>query len=211
MGLTALLTRDPVAFAMLAGLLLYSVIAHEVAHGWVAKRFGDDTADEAGRLTANPLPHIDPIGLLMLFVAGFGWARPVPVNYFLLRSSRVAIVCVALAGVAVNVLIAFLAAFLLQFDAVRALKPLATALAVAVRINVALAAFNLIPIPPLDGSRVVGEFLPPQARASYFRIERFGFFILIALLYTRLLDPVIDFMRGAVIALVALLLRGATF
>lgn len=207
MGLLSLLTRDPLAFALLAGLLLYSVIAHEVAHGWVAKLFGDTTAEDQGRLTARPGPHIDPIGLLMLFLAGFGWARPVPVNYASLRHSRVALISVALAGVTVNVLIACLAAALLQVPGVGNLRPLALALAVAVKINVALAAFNLIPIPPLDGSRVVAEFLPPVARARFFQFERYGFFVLILLLYTGVLDPVINFMQGLVLALVGLVLR----
>lgn len=207
MGLTALLTRDPAAFALLAGLLLYSVIAHEVAHGWVAKLFGDTTAEDAGRLTANPVPHIDPVGLLMLFLAGFGWAKPVPVNYFLLRRSRAAVISVSLAGVAVNILIALLAALALQSNAVAAVKPLATALVFAVKINIALAAFNLIPIPPLDGSRVVGEFLSGQARARYFQFERYGFVVLILLLYTRVLDPVINVMQGAILGFIALVLN----
>src|SRR5687768_15514766 len=106
MGLLDLLKSDPALFVALAVLLLYSIIAHEVAHGWTAGLFGDDTARRFGRLTLNPVPHIDPIGLLMLFVVGFGWAKPVPVNYGNLRGSRVAIATVALAGPLTNIVIA---------------------------------------------------------------------------------------------------------
>jgi Zn-dependent protease len=205
-GLSALATREPVLFLVILVLLIYSVIAHEVAHGWVAGLFGDDTARRHGRLTANPLSHIDPVGTLMLLVAGFGWARPVPVNYAVLRHSRWGLIAVALAGITANILIAAVAVALLQSGAVRAQHFAAVPLAVAAKVNIALAAFNLIPIPPLDGSRVLGELLPPGARASYLRVERYGFFILIALLMTRLLDPVIDAMQTAVTAVIALLL-----
>ena len=98
MGLTQLLFNNPLLFLALAVLLLYSIIAHEVAHGAVALLFGDTTAKRYGRLTLNPLPHLDLVGTLMLFFAGFGWAKPVPVNYSALRKSRFAIISVALAG-----------------------------------------------------------------------------------------------------------------
>jgi Zn-dependent protease len=206
MGLISLLTKDPMAFLILAVLLLYSIIAHEVAHGWVAKLFGDTTAEDEGRLTANPMPHIDPIGLLMLFVAGFGWAKPVPVSYGYLRRTRGGLIAVSLAGVAANFVIAFGAALLLQFSLVRSFPALSVALVVAVKINVILAAFNLIPIPPLDGSKVLAEFLPIEARVKFFQFERYGFFVLILLLFTGLLNPVIGFMQGAVYGLLGLIL-----
>lgn len=102
MGLISLLFSNPRLFIVLAVLLLYSVIAHEVAHGWVAHLFGDDTALRYGRLTLNPASHLDPIGTLMLFLVGFGWARPVPVDYYRLRDFRLGLIFVSLAGCKTN-------------------------------------------------------------------------------------------------------------
>ena len=183
-------------FAVIVVFLVYSVIAHEVAHGWVAGLFGDDTARRSGRLTANPLAHMDLVGTLMLFVAGFGWAKPVPVDYARLGRSRIALIAVSLAGIVANMLIAASSIALLQSVAVRGVPLIAGALAVTARVNIALAAFNLIPIPPLDGSKVLGELLPEGARASFHRVERYGFFILIVLIMTHLLDRVIDVMQA---------------
>ena len=114
MGLIKLLMSNPVAFFTLAVLLLYSVILHEVAHGWVASKMGDDTARWLGRLTLNPLKHLDPIGSLMLLVVGFGWARPVPVNIENIPASerRKGLILVSAAGVTANIIIAFFALLL---------------------------------------------------------------------------------------------------
>jgi Zn-dependent protease len=207
-GLLNLLAKDPALFGVLAVLLLYSVIAHEVAHGWVALLFGDDTARQEGRLTPNPIPHIDPLGLLMLLAVGFGWARPVPVNYGRLRGARAGLAAVALAGPLTNILIASAAIFLLRQEDIRAAHLLGGPLAIAAKINIVLAAFNLIPIPPLDGSKVLGEFLPGELRVNYLKLERFGFLIVIALLFTGLLDPVIRFMEKAVFGLITAALSG---
>lgn len=203
MGLADLLRTDPALFAVLAVLLLYSVIAHEVAHGWTAGLFGDDTAKRLGRLTLNPLPHIDPLGLAMLLFAGFGWAKPVPVNYRGLRGGRFAFAAVAFAGPLTNILIAALAILALQTGLVVRGSLMAAPLAIAAKINILLAAFNLIPIPPLDGSKVLSEFLPQDARAAFMRLERFGFLIVIGLLFTGLLDPVSSFMERAVYGLIS--------
>jgi Zn-dependent protease len=205
MGLISLLFSNPALFITLAALLLYSVIAHEVAHGWVAHLFGDDTAMRYGRLTLNPASHLDPIGTLMLFLVGFGWAKPVPVDYYSLRNSRFGFLSVALAGCVTNILIATIALFLLQFRNIGSNYGLSSILTIVVRINIILGAFNLIPIPPLDGSRILMSLLPENAQYSLARIEPYGFFILIFLLFTGLLNPVINFMQNLIYSFITLL------
>jgi Zn-dependent protease len=204
MGLISLLMKNPVEFAIVAGVLLYSVILHEVAHGWVASLFGDDTAKTYGRLTLNPLPHIDPMGALMLLIAGFGWAKPVPVNYHKFQNFRFGLLSVSLAGCIANILIAVAAMVVLQFPTVWMNQGLSETFSIIARINIILGAFNLIPIPPLDGSKVLMAFLPQDMQASLSRIEPYGFFILIALLFTGILNPVISFMQNAIYALISI-------
>ena len=114
MGLLNLLTKDPLAFALVIIPLLFSVIIHEVAHGWVAYRMGDPTAKWMGRLTLNPLNHLDPIGTLMLFLAGFGWAKPVPVNFNNISDKRKGLIFVSSAGIVANILFAFVALLFLR-------------------------------------------------------------------------------------------------
>ena len=205
MGLITLLFSNPVLFIVLAVLLLYSVIAHEVAHGVVAHWFGDDTALRYGRLTLNPASHLDPIGTLMLFLVGFGWARPVPVNYYNLKNSRFGLFSVALAGCATNIILATIALVLLQFDGVNANSAFSVMLNIVVRINIMLGAFNLIPIPPLDGSKILMSMLPFAAQEKLARLEPYGFFILVLLLFTGLLNPVIALVQYLIYSLVALI------
>lgn len=202
MGLTHLLFQNPLLFAAVAVALLYSIIAHEVAHGWVAHLLGDDTALNYGRLTFNPLPHLDLIGTLMLFLVGFGWAKPVPVNYRELERSRFGLIAVALAGCATNILIAFVAMAVMQFT--YAMPALSSLLSIVARINIILGAFNLIPIPPLDGSRVLMRLLPPAGQETLARIEPYGFYILAIFLFTGLLNPVIMFMQNVIYGLISL-------
>jgi len=206
MGLLSLLFRDPIAFFLLVPALLYSVIAHEVAHGWVASRFGDNTAKYSGRLSFNPKSHIDPMGTFALFLVGFGWARPVPVNYRNLRGSRRAIIAVSLAGCVTNILIATVAIFLLQFQIFQTNHFFAPVLLITARINIILGAFNLIPIPPLDGSRVLMEFLPVDVKHKLTKLEPYGFFIIVILLWTGFLSPVITFVQGLIFGLIGILL-----
>ena len=192
-------------FLVLVVPLLYSIILHEVAHGVVALWFGDPTAKRAGRLTLNPVPHIDPLGALMLLFVGFGWARPVPVNYAQLNKGKAGMIAVALSGCLTNIALAAFFVFLLQFPAVRSNGSLATICATAAQINIVLGAFNLIPIPPLDGSRVATAFLPRRAQMLFARFERIGFFLILALLYTGLLSPAIRFIEGGIYQGIALL------
>ena len=206
MGLLWLFFENPIGFLVLVPLLLYSVILHEIAHGWVASLFGDNTAKYAGRLSLNPGVHLDLIGTLALLFVGFGWAKPVPVDYRQLSNSRWAMIAVSLAGVATNILIATLAIFLLQFQVFKGSLLFAPILSIAAEINIILGSFNLIPIPPLDGSRVLMEFLPYEAKYQLARLEPFGFFIIIILLMTGILDSVIIFIRTTILRLIELLL-----
>ena len=205
MGLIPLLFSNPALFIILAVILLYSIILHEVAHGWVAHLFGDDTAIHYGRLTLNPRSHVDPIGALMLFLVGFGWAKPVPVNYSSLTRARIGLFCVALAGCFTNILIATIALILLQSGVINSNSTLFVMLSIVVRINIILGAFNLIPIPPLDGSKILMSFFPYRAQESLARLEPYGFFILVVLLFTGLLNPLITFMLTLIYGLIGIL------
>ena len=204
MGLIRLLVSAPQLFLLLAVPLLYSVIAHEVAHGWCAQCFGDDTAKRSGRLTLNPLRHLDPLGSLMLFLVGFGWARPVPVNYANLKPTRLGVFCVALAGCATNILIAAIAICVVQRCGVSADSTVAAVLLIVARINIALGAFNLIPIPPLDGSKLLMSVLPHGAQRSLMRLQRYGWFILVLLLFTGRLNPLITLIERLIYRVIGL-------
>lgn len=208
MGLFSLLMNKPVMFLLLAIPLLYSVILHEIAHGLVASWFGDDTARYSGRLTLNPMAHLDPVGTLMLVFIGFGWAKPVPVNYNNLSNARLGVVSVALAGCVTNILIAMVALFLMQFQVINMNSALSTILPIVARINIILAAFNLIPIPPLDGSRILMEFLPRNAQSTLARIEPYGFFVIVILLYTGILYPAIDFIENIIYGFISIFFGG---
>jgi len=206
MGLINLLTRDPLAFVLVAIPLLYSIIIHELAHGWVAYKMGDPTAKWSGRLSLNPLKHLDPIGTLMLFLVGFGWAKPVPVNLDNIPDRRKALIFVSSAGVLANLLIAFITVLFFRLTSMPMSRITAVFVNTLVNINITLAALNLIPIPPLDGSKILMGFA--SERVGYFlaRMERYGFFIIIALLYLGILDFLIDFFRWIIISFLKLLL-----
>ena len=186
-------------------ILLFSVIVHEIAHGWTALRCGDPTARDAGRLTFNPIPHIDPfmtvILPLLLIVSGAGFviggAKPVPVNPYLFRGGERDNVLVSASGAAANLLLA-LAAFLLSLLAIgvyratgaRSLIELLGLLNIVVFINLLLANFNLLPIPPLDGSHILAYFLQGEAKAAYLRFSRYGFMVLIGVIFLGDLLPI---------------------
>lgn len=187
--------------AILIACIFSSMVCHEYAHGWVAWKLGDPTAKAAGRLTLNPLKHIDlfgtvilPLLLLTLRFLGldifvFGWAKPVPVNFLRLNNPKRDMMWVGLAGPAVNIVLgtALIPLIYLEFLpwAIREI------VAVFIVINFIFAVFNLIPIPPLDGSRFVMGLLPRKLAVSYAKLERYGMLIIVVLLYFGLLGKIV--------------------
>jgi Zn-dependent protease len=179
-------------------VFLLALTIHEFAHGWLANRLGDPTARLQGRLTLNPLAHLDPIGTLAIVLIHFGWAKPVPVDYRNLKRPRRDMMLVAAAGPASNLLLAIACAFCYRMIPWAAaglewawlLLPVRAMLRTGVWVNVILAVFNLLPIPPLDGSRVVSGFLPLRHAISYSRLEPYGFVIIFLLFFTGIMDPV---------------------
>jgi Zn-dependent protease len=208
MGLIQLLIKDPLSFVILSVLLLYSVIFHELAHGWVAYKMGDPTAKWLGRLTLNPLKHLDPIGTLMLLIIGFGWAKPVPVNLENIPADkrRKGIILVSAAGITANIIFAFVALLLLRLISSESSGMAQQVLLMLAHINIILAAFNLIPIPPLDGSKILMGFAPESVNRVLNQIEPFGFFIVIGLLYSGVLNPVINFFQYIILRVISVFL-----
>ena len=185
---------DPVAAAIGFGVLLLSLTIHEAAHAWTADRLGDPTARMLGRVSLNPLVHIDWIGTVLLPIIAMmsglpliGWAKPVPVNVGRLRHHRRDFMLVAAAGPISNLLQAIVAAILFRVtggDPQLPANVFQSALLVAVDINLLLAFFNLIPVPPLDGGNVLLGLLPPRLAATYSQLRQYGFIILYALMFT---------------------------
>ena len=176
-------------------VFVISMTLHEVAHGYVAYRFGDDTAKRAGRLTLNPLKHLDLFGMLLpilLILSGFpfviGWAKPVPVNFYRLKPNRLGLFCVAIAGIVVNLIIAGISLIALRTLAHSAdffmSDTLLTVFLYMYIINLALAFFNLIPITPLDGGRIVYSMAGEKVRSFYNQIEKYGIIIVFIIVYS---------------------------
>lgn len=191
-----LLQHQPLAFVLLAVSLLLAIGLHEYAHALVADLQGDRMPRAMGRLTPNPVRHLDPLGTLAIFLVGFGWGKPVEFRLQALSSQRFGAAFVALAGPLMNLSLALIGAFLfgiaLRGDAP---DPLITFLEYFAGINVLLAVFNLIPLPPLDGSRLLTIFLPRDRQGIIFFLDRYGFLILLALVFLgglRFLGPVFD-------------------
>ncbi len=199
---------------------ILAITLHEAAHGYAARHFGDPTAWQAGRISLNPLRHIDPIGtlllplLLALFKSPilFGWAKPVPVSIHRLRHPKRDMLWVAAAGPAVNLLMAVGWTALLKLDTLipynMLSQPLALMCQVGIVINLSLAMLNLFPLPPLDGGRIAVSLLPEPLASQFAQLERWGFFILIALLYLGALDvtvwPLVDALERFILSLFAL-------
>ena len=183
--------NSPAQFVYLVISMVVALTIHELAHGWSAFQLGDDTAKRAGRLTLNPLKHLDPLGTLMILFAGFGWAKPVPFDpYAVTRRTPAGVMLVAAAGPISNLLMAIVASIPFQtglFDSVFASEGVlffaASLLATFIRINLILLFFNLIPVAPLDGEKVLTYFLPPSGQATMARIRPYGPMLLMLILF----------------------------
>lgn len=191
------MSRSIVDLIFLLPILLVSMMAHEVSHGYVAYRLGDPTAKAHGRLTLNPLKHLDPLGTAMFVITYllgglvFGWAKPVPVSPFYFKNSQRGMLVVGLAGPAANFMVAVALAVVLNllypagslWPLVFEGSTLPKVLYIAFQVNVVLGIFNLFPVPPLDGSRVLGGFLPREAYARWVELDRYGMMIILLLMF----------------------------
>ena len=199
-------------------VLLLAISAHEAAHAWMSYKFGDDTARLLGRVTLNPVPHIDPIGTLLIPIVNFvlaaggtglfllGWGKPTPVNPLRWRNKDLANVMVSIAGILANLLIAFIAFVILKIFLVTGWvrfipadlqEPVGLLLTSMLLMNISLAVFNLLPFPPLDGSKVLETFLPASMQPILETLEQYGFLILMVLMYLgvfrAIINPIMEF------------------
>jgi len=182
---------------------LLAITCHEVAHGYVAYMLGDPTAKSQGRLTLNPLKHLDPLGVVAFVIAKIGWAKPVPVDSRYFKNPRRDMMYVAVAGPAVNFALAIVFSFLYKWMVAYAMQdvegssasmvipPIISMLEAGVVVNLILGVFNLLPIPPLDGSNILAGLLPPQSAYSYMRFSKYGFILIILLAVTGILGYVL--------------------
>ncbi len=194
--------------------LIFAITIHEVAHGWVANQRGDSTARMLGRLTLNPVKHIDPVGTLLvpavLFFTGspflFGWAKPVPINFNALKSPKKDMIAVALAGPISNFIMALLWLLVVALTLDIANQFLLKMAEFGIAINLVLGVFNLLPLPPLDGSRVVTALLPNYLAYQYNKLEHYGLYILLGLLFLGVFEyvvlPIVNTLQYAMLALI---------
>lgn len=187
--------------AMLSGavIVLVTITVHELAHGYMAYLLGDNTAKNAGRLSLNPLAHLDPLGAILLFVTGFGWAKPVPINPFYFKGSRSrGILLVSLAGPLSNVVLAFVLAMFVPLAA-RFNMSLAQIIASAIYLNIYMAIFNLLPIPPLDGSKILASLIPKDAAYKFLSVmDQYGMILLLVLAITNVFGKIISPIAGGI-------------
>ena len=190
--------------------LLLALTVHEFAHGWAADKMGDPTARYSGRLSLNPMAHMDLFGTICLLFFHFGWAKPVPINPRNFRNGKWGTVAVSLAGPGANFILALISSFALaameKFAPVNEITIFFYNIIWAcVQLNVGLMVFNLIPIPPLDGSKVLMEFLPYKYRFKMYTMERYFSLILMALIIFNILTPLLSLLRGWVLTFISLI------
>ena len=198
---------------MTALCVFFSLSVHEFAHGYAAYKMGDSTAKYMGRLNINPTSHLDPIGAICLFLFGFGWAKPVPINpnNFKRGKYKSGMVITSLAGPCANLIIAFISLLLLRIISVISISPYGmafqlvrvtcTLLYILVSMNISLAVFNLIPIPPLDGSKILNAVLPARIYFKIMEYERYGFLILIILINTPIFSSLLSALVNGIYSL----------
>lgn len=199
-------------------IILLALCVHETAHGFVAKKLGDPTASSLGRLTLNPLKHLDPIGFICMLCFGFGWAKPVPINTRYFKKPRRDMALCAVAGPLSNVILAFIFALLLKIFYIATAHVAITSLmvynlltfanillALGIELNIMLAVFNLLPIPPLDGSKILYIFLPQKWLYKVIEYERYIYFALLALLFLGVLDIPLNFISNLLLQLIWLI------
>jgi Zn-dependent protease len=185
-------------FIILAPPFLFALTIHEFSHGYIARYLGYPTAENQGRLTLNPLKHIDPMGVICFFLIKIGWAKPIPVDPRYFKNPQRDMLWVSLAGPASNLFLAIASAVLIKFVMLFAnvlpsfiLFPLVQMIGASIWINIMLAIFNLVPIPPLDGSKILMGLLPPKQARAFAKLEPYGFIILLILFYSGLLPKII--------------------
>lgn len=171
---------SPEVLVLLIPVLLFALVFHEFSHGWVANKLGDPTAKNQGRLTLNPMAHLDPIGSMMILFVGFGWAKPVPVDSRYLANPRKDMMKIAFAGPASNLLLAFIGGILIRMTGYAG--PLTSMLILFTQINISLAVFNMIPIPPLDGSQIFSGIMIRRNPQLVMQLQMYGPQILLALI-----------------------------